>query len=186
MRRKAGLLMDALESLEQLFRGYMEKFSPALDKAVSPIQYQICMLGQTVTNAKQFDQFIWPHLGCVMNELAERNLKLYFMVEGNAGALLEHLEDLKSGMCALHVESDPLDELKKRFGDKFTYVGGMPVDVLGSESTENCVKYVKKILDQYAHEGNFVFTTNKGIVYERDASVENLKALCDTVNNFKI
>lgn len=111
--------------------------------------------------------------------------KFYFMVEGGTGPLIDYLDRIPDGMCALHVEKDSLDDLIQRFGKKFTYVGGMPVEILGTATPDECKRYTLDVLEKYGYDGNFIFTTDKGVVFEHDATIENLKVVCDTVNSFK-
>lgn len=185
MRRNKAELLAAVDSFEKLFSGYMDKFSPILQKDGNPFQGQICLLGQTITNRQQFSEFIWPYLSAQIDKYVEKNAKFYFMVEGGTGPLIDYLDRIPDGMCALHVEKDSLDDLIQRFGKKFTYVGGMPVEILGTATTDECKKYTLDVLEKYGHDGNFIFTTDKGVVFEHDATVENLKVVCDTVNSFK-
>lgn len=185
MRRKKKALLEALDSFEKLFNGYMDKFTPYPDSSESPFQSQICLLGQTITNPKQFDQFIWPHLSEKIKTFSELGHKFYFMVEGACGPLREHLNELPDGCCALHAEKDSLEELVEQYGEKFIYVGGMPVSLLGSGTLDEVRNYTQNILEKYGHNGNFIFSTDKGIVFERDATVDNLKAMCEIVNEFK-
>lgn len=186
MRRNKSELIDALDSLENLFNGYMDKFTPYLEKEDYPIQFQMCLLGQTLTNPKQFDTFIWPFLSKKLNEVFEKDLNFYFMVEGRIGSLMSHLEDFPKGKCLLHSEADLLEYLISRFDDRFIYAGGMPVSILGSITEDECRKYTMDVLKKYANEGNFVFTTDKGITYKRDATINNLRAVCEEVNSYEI
>lgn len=183
MRRKKDLLTAALDSFEQLFTGYMDSMSPSLPDTM-PFQNQVCLLGQALTNPKQFEPFIWRHLGERIGKMSENGRKFYFMVEGSAGVLLDYLDRIPDGSCALHIENDALEDLTARFGNKFTYVGGMPVSLLGTGTRQECEDHAKKILERYGHNGNFIFSTDKGIVFETDAKRDNLKAVCDVVNNF--
>lgn len=186
MRRNKSELLSALESFENLFNSYMDKYTPYLDKEEYPIQFQLCILGQTLTNPKQFDTFIWPFLEKKLNEVFDKDLNFYFMVEGTVAGLMPHLEDFPKGKCMLHSEMDSLDDLIARFDDKFIYVGGMPLSIFGSMTKEECRKYTIEALKKYASERKFVFTTDKGITYKRDANVENLRIVCDTVNSYEL
>lgn len=141
MRRNKSELLSALESFENLFNSYMDKYTPYLDKEEYPIQFQLCILGQTLTNPKQFDTFIWPFLEKKLNDVFDKDLNFYFMVEGTAAGLMPHLEDFPKGKCILHSEADPLDELIARFDDRFIYASGMPVSILGTASEEECRQY---------------------------------------------
>lgn len=185
MRRKKDLLLAALDSFEDLFNGYMESITPPLDKQM-PFQNQICLLGQTITNPKQFETFIWRHLGPKIRRMTENGGRIYFMVEGTGKTLLDYLPEIPDGVCALHIESDPLDSLIARYGRKFTYVGGMPVALLGSGTPDECAAYTRAILEKYGAGGNFIFSTDKGIVFEADATRENLSAVCEAVHTFQI
>lgn len=186
MRRNKRKLTESLDILEDLFNHYMDQFTPVLDSRSTPFQMQMCMLGQTITNKKQFEHFIWRHVSKKIDTFIEHDLKFYFMVEGAAGPLLDFLDYIPEGLCALHVERDCIDDLKERYGNKFIYVGGMPVSVLGKASLGDCRSYATNILEKYGHDGNFIFSTDKGISYEADATVDNLKMLCETVNSFKM
>ena len=186
MRRNKTALSDALDSFENLFNHYSETITPPLAPDESPFQAQVCLLGQTITNKKQFETFIWKHLKQKIDEFIEKDLKFYFMVEGGAGPLLDYLDYIPNGLCALHIEKDSLDDLVKRYGDKFTYVGGLPVSVLGNATMEECKKYTLDVLEKYGHNGNFIFSTDKGISFECDVKPDNLKMVCELVNTFKV
>ncbi|MBQ7736321.1 MAG: hypothetical protein IJT62_00630 [Oscillospiraceae bacterium] len=185
MRRKKDLLLDALDSFEGLFNHYMDVMTPPLGNEM-PFQNQICLLGQTITNPKQFELFIWRHLGSKIRRMTENGGRFYFMVEGAGSTLLDYLSEIPDGACALHVESDPLDSLMERFGNKFAYVGGMPVALLGSSPPEVCAGYTRDILEKYGRSGNFIFSTDKGIVFEADARCDSLKAMCEEVGSFRL
>lgn len=93
-----------------LFNHYMDQFTPILDSRSTPFQMQMCMLGQTITNKKQFEHFIWRHVSKKINTFIEHGIKFYFMVEGAAGPLLDFLDYIPEGLCALHVEKDCIDD----------------------------------------------------------------------------
>ena len=183
MRRKGDLLISALDGFEDLFGRYMDEITPPLS-ADMPFQNQICLLGQTITNPRQFEPFIWNYMKKRIGKMARQG-NFYFMVEGAGGALLDSLEDIPEGVCALHIEKDDIKDLVSRFDDRFTYVGGMPVSLLGGGSEEECCSFARKLMDDYGAAGNYIFSTDKGIVFETDAKPENLRALCRTVAEYR-
>lgn len=183
MRRKSDLLISALDGFEELFGKYMDELTPPLSLDM-PFQNQICLLGQTITNPRQFGPFIWNYMKKRIDKMAQQG-KIYFMVEGAGSALLDTLEDIPKGVCALHIEKDELRDLVSRFSDRFTYVGGMPVSLLGSGTAKECCRYAERLMDEYGPSGNYIFSTDKGIVFETDAKPENLKALCKKVSQHR-
>ena len=61
----------------------------------------------------------------------------------------------------------------------------MPVSLLGSGTAKECCRYAERLMDEYGPSGNYIFSTDKGIVFETDAKPENLKALCKTVSQHR-
>lgn len=185
MRRNKDALLGALNGFEDLFVRYMKEQTPPCDPVDMPLQMQICTLGHTITNPRQFEQFIRPHMTKIVDWFAEHNMKFLLLSQGNAGPLLDFLDYIPADLCCIFMEVETLSDLKARYGNKFTYAGGMPVSVLGNATMAECEAFTRNVLEEHGHDGNLIFTTNKSINYQCDAKVDNLKMVCDVVGNFK-
>jgi uroporphyrinogen-III decarboxylase len=60
----------------------------------------------------------------------------------------------------------------------------MPLDMLAFATKEECTQYAKKILDDCAPGGGYIFATDKPLLSLSDAKPENLKAVLDLVKEY--
>lgn len=184
MRRNKDALLAALNSMEDLFVRYLKELLPPSGQDM-PFQMSFCSLGHTIANPKQFNTFTRPHMEKIIDWFEQDNLKFWFWVQGAAGPLLDFLDYIPAGLCAMYMERDTIEDMKARYGNKFAYMSGIPVSLLGNGTMDECRKYTLDFLEKHGHDGNLIFTTDKMVNYECDATVDNLRTVCDVVNNFK-
>ena len=48
------------------------------------------------------------------------------------------------------------------------------------------VDYARKLIDELAYDGGYIFSTVKMLSFPQDAKRENLKAVCDFVYEYQI
>jgi uroporphyrinogen-III decarboxylase len=83
------------------------------------------------------------------------------------------------------VEGDDISEAKKRIGDNVTIAGGMPIAMLKYNTKGECIDYAKKLLDECAPGGGYIFTTDRHFITGADVNTENVIAVHDFVHNYK-
>ena len=81
----------------------------------------------------------------------------------------------------MQVEMDDIYELRKLYPNIALW-GGLPVDLLGNGTPEQCVDAAKKAINELG-EG-FVLMPNKMLSYKYDCRPENLKAVSEYVHTY--
>lgn len=65
-------------------------------------------------------------------------------------------------------------------------MGGMTTDLLSNGTQEECVSYARRLCDELGKDGGFIFSENKMLSYRNDAKAENMKAVCDFVDSYRL
>ena len=126
---------------------------------------------------KQFEQIYWPSFKKYTDAFHDRGYKMVIFFEKNWSRLYGFIRDLQKDFIIACFEDDDPVTAKKEVGDVVTFCGGLPTDVLKYGTPESCVEYTKKVFDDMAPGGSFIFSPNKVLLSENDAMPENLKAV---------
>ena len=170
-----------------------ERIQPAIEKVKNGKgpNYKYCfdssilMLAHTVMNKKQFERFYWPHLKELLDAYAEKGMNIRIFAEGSILRFAEYFKDYPKGVLTFHLEQDDPFEFRKALPN-VCIMGGMTTDLLTNGTIEECVAYAKRLCDELGQEGGFIFSENKMLSYRNDAKAENMKAVCEFVNNYRL
>ena len=78
----------------------------------------------------QFEQFYWPTLKWIIEELWARGHQTLFYAEGEWNPNLKWIAELPERSIVYHVDRGDIFEVHKAVGDKFCLSGGIPNDLL--------------------------------------------------------
>ena len=187
MRRNPDQLEEFINRWDE------ERIQPAIEKVKSGKgpNYKYCfdssilMLAHTVMNKKQFERFYWPHLKELLDAYAEKGMNIRIFAEGSILRFAEYFKDYPKGVLTFHLEQDDPFEFRKALPN-VCIMGGMTTDLLSGGTPEECVAYAKRLCDELGQEGGFIFSENKMLSYRNDAKAENMKAVCEFVNNYRL
>lgn len=140
------------------------------------------MLGHSVMSNKQFEEFYWPHLKRLIDEVVARDKTLYIFCESSILRLAEYFQDIPKGHVCMHLELDDIFETRKKLPN-ICLAGGMKTELLGGETPEVCADYAKMLLDEMG-EG-FIFSQDKMVSFRNDCRRENLLAVNEVVRNYR-
>lgn len=84
----------------------------------------------------------------------------------------------------LHLEQDDIFEARKHMPN-IALCGGMTKAALYDGTKEQCIDLAKKLIDELGKDGGYMMSQNKMISFKNDAKAENLKAVCDFVNEYR-
>jgi len=186
LRRCPGKVKAACDALERLMLepGLAAIKSKTLQLGPSAaIHACSALLGHTIVNYKQFEKYYWPPLKKIIDAVAEADMTLYVFSEGSTKRFWEYFKEIPAGHVAFHVEQDDVFEFKKTLPNCCA-VGGMPASLLGGGTKEQCVSYAKHLIDELGGEG-FILSQDKMISFRNDANPENLKAVCEFVQEYR-
>ncbi len=131
---------------------------------------------------EQFDRFYWPTYKKMVEYIHENGGRMFTLLEGNWGQNVDRLLELPDHSCVVMVENDNLADVKKRLEGKFCVMGGMPLAMLRDCSVQECVDHAKKVIDETAPGGNFIFCNDKVLLAPGDTQIKNLQAVNEFVH----
>ncbi len=169
-----------LNALDNGSAGYFfAKGASAGGGHIAPITF--AMLGHTLLNRKQFEDFYLPHFRPAIDECIKRGARLYIHVEGSALRFAEYFEDIPKGYILMHLEQDDPFEFRKRLPN-IAIAGGMPSTLLKNGTKEECINYAKKLIDELGD--GFVLDQDKMLSFHQDCNGDNLRAVNDFARNY--
>ncbi|MFZ7130878.1 MAG: uroporphyrinogen decarboxylase family protein [Eubacteriales bacterium] len=132
-------------------------------------------------NAKDFEKVYWPSYKKIMDYLANKGYVIMCYYENKYEHLFEFLQELPKNSVVGLFEHDDLTKVKKVLGDTMCIAGGIPAYMLNYGTKQECIDYSKKIIDNVAPGGGFIFCTDKILHSPNDANPENLRAVNEFV-----
>lgn len=167
------------------FEKYKASAQPGTDMNSGP-DFLIPMLGHNILSKKQFEEFYWPYLKEIFDFAEKYDKIVHIFAESENSRFYEFFKQAPKGHVVVHFENDDLFKAKKEIGDRVCLCGGMPVDLLGRGTRKECIDYAKRLIDELAYDGGFIFSQDKMIAYPSDYNPENMKAVNEFVREYKI
>lgn len=112
-------------------------------------------------NMKQFEKFFAPYQKMMINNIHSNGNKLYILLEGKWLHLMDFFRDVPKDSCMLHCDDDDVIDISKSIGDHQAIIGGAGIVRTKMSSKEVNIDYTKKVLDECAGTGAFVFSSDK-------------------------
>ncbi len=187
MRRSPEQLDAFIERWEK------ERMEPIYEKirASEGPDYKYCfdssilLLAHNVMNTKQFERFYYPYLKKLLDTYAEKGMNIRLFTEGSILRFAEYFKDYPKGLLTFHLEQDDPFEFREALPN-VAIMGGMTTDLLSNGTPDECVAYARRLCDELGREGGFIFSENKMLSYRNDAKPENMKAVCDFVDSYRM
>ena len=188
MRRDKAGLHALIDSMDAMF------FNPALEALKRMPEGQnrnfcfdflLAMLAHNFMNPDQFEEFYWPSLKKILDVLAEKKMNALIFAEGSILRYKDYLKDYPAGTITLLPEQDDVFEIRKELPN-VAIMGGMPCELLGHGTKQQCLDRAKSVLDEIGKDGGLLFCQDKMGSYRNDANPENLKAVCDFVREYAV
>jgi hypothetical protein len=139
-------------------------------------------LAHSILSVEQFEELYWPYLKRMIDEAVAHKKPLYIFCESALLRFAEFFQDVPKGTLLVHLEQDDIFEVRKKLPN-IALAGGMPTDLLGNGSKEQCVDYAKKLIDTLGD--GFVLSQDKMMTYKNDAKRENLIAVNEFARNYQ-
>ncbi len=140
------------------------------------------LLAHATLNQKQWETFYWPYLKEYLDMIVGAGKSITFFVENSIGRFAEYFQDYPKGHLIFFCEQDDVRELRKKLPN-VCIAGGVPTDLLGNGTPEECVNYVRRLIDDMGD--GFILSQDKMISFKNDCTRENITAICDFVSNFR-
>ena len=185
MRRRPEEVVAACEAVYPLQKAFMGIPDSAESVPEFPF-YSTMMHIPTFINAKQFERFFLPTYEKLIYRVHELGGKLMIFLEGNWESKYDWLNSLPDNFVIGIIEDDDIFAAKKKIGDKITLAGGMPAQKLKLASKEECIDYAKKLIDELAPGGGYIFSTDRALLSKNDVNIENLTETFNFVREYGV
>ncbi|MFZ7133140.1 MAG: hypothetical protein ACOWWR_12340 [Eubacteriales bacterium] len=147
---------------------------PESGEKVAPFPLDMTMLhAPTFLSQAQFNKFFAPSYDKMLKKVYNSGRKFFMLLEGNWEQHYDWLASMPKNFLIAMAEKDNVFEMKKRLGDTITIVGGMPVRMLKYESKQKCLDYAKRLIDELAPGGGYMFGTDMVLESPGDVNPDN-------------
>ena len=82
------------------------------------------------------------------------------------------------------VEQDDPFEIRRKYPNISLY-GGLEVNVMRNGTKQQCIDMAKKAIDELGCDGGLILAPTKMLAYPNDMNGENLRAVCEFVQDYK-
>ncbi|WKY48148.1 uroporphyrinogen decarboxylase family protein [Eubacteriaceae bacterium ES3] len=185
LRRHPKEVEAACEAMYKIADGFMGVPDQVMSVPEFPF-YATMMHIPTFINPKQFERFFLPTYEKLIYKIHERGGKLVMFLEGNWESKYDWLNSLPKNFAVGIIEDDDIFEAKKKIGDNITIAGGMPMEKLKLGTKEECKDYAKKLIDELAPGGGYIFSTDRAMLSGGDAKAENLIETFNFVHEYGV
>lgn len=182
VRRHNAELCEACDKIQDfVFEMLFESYKTPEDGGLvfSPLHLP------TFLKPKDFAKVYLPSMKRFVEEITvKRNYTLLFFMENDWMPYLDLLQELPEGGKVIGLfEFGDLKQYKERIGSKMTIAGGMPINLLGMGTKQQCIDKAKECLDNYAPGGNYIFSVDMVLMNLKDAMPENVIATMQYVHD---
>ena len=130
---------------------------------------------------EQYVKFYWRYLQEIICTIVDSGMIPYVFCEGRYSTRLKHLRDIPKGKVVYKFEDVPMELAKKAVGDVATITGGFSNALLFYGTKQQVIDECKKMIDDCAPGGGFIFQTKASLTYEKK---ENVDALFETIREY--
>jgi len=192
LRGYIGLTMDMFSQPEKVMKAceallphlYHVALTSADQNGQLPIGYWMHRGCTPFVSKETFDNFYWPTVKPVTEELWRNGHQTLYYAEGDWKDHLQSFRELPDQSIVYHVDRGDVFETHKALGDKFCISGGVPNVLLSFGKPEEVRKYCKKVIDEVAQDGGYIM--DAGAIMQDDTLIENMKALTEATREYGV
>ncbi|MCP4376624.1 MAG: hypothetical protein GY794_10685 [bacterium] len=130
----------------------------------------------------QFEQFHWPTLKPIIQELWGAGRQTLFYAEGNWNRHLDAFAELPDASIVYHVDNADIFEVHRKIGHKFCLSGGIPTSLLAYGTAEQVRQSVKEVIEGVAQDGGYILDASA--IVQNAATIENMKVMTDAAREY--
>lgn len=179
IRRMPDKVLQVIDVLEPYYKSSI----PNSQDPAFPWLMNTCHI-PTFLSKSQFEKFYWPFFKRCILSANDASTKYMAVLEGKWEQHFDLFEDLPKGALVAWLEKDDIVQTKKRFGDQITLVGGIPLSMLKCSTVQECIDYTKRLFDECAPGGGFIFSTDLPPLGPKDLKVETYRAVNEFAHEY--
>lgn len=178
IHRQAENVIAACEALMQIYIKPLQNLN-------SDIPHAYCTLhAPTYLSTKDYEKFFWPYFKRMLMYVYEKGSKATIHCQGKWDRFFDYFLELPKGMLRVQVEKDDIISVKKRIGHHHTVEGGIPLTEYRYKSKEELIDMAKRILDECAPEGGFIFSMDQTGLSNSDVFKDKMQAVYHFVHEY--
>ncbi|HHX75117.1 MAG TPA: hypothetical protein GX699_09470 [Firmicutes bacterium] len=131
----------------------------------------------------EMEKFWWPSFKKLIIATQEAGFMPSIYCEQNWDNYLDMLNDLP-GTLIIGFEASNLKLVAKKVTTRHIFTNGFPSILLKTGTKEECVDAAKRVIDDIAGGGNYIFAINKPAIRGNDFQVENLQAVIECLKEY--
>ena len=156
-------------------------------KGVSPVKGKVVFIPMHLPQflrPSDFEKVYWPSYQKMVDFLVQNNYTPMFYFERKYEHLFDFFLEFPKNSTVGLFEDDDMRLVKKKLGNHMAIAGGMPIALLQNGTKEKCIDYAKKLIDDLAPGGGYIFTTDKIMLTASDGKAENVAAVNEFVHEY--
>ena len=186
MRRQPDNVKRMLDMIHEqtwpMTQKILDTYNPEGDDTAC-VAMRMVSLSHTLLSKDQFGKYSWPYMKRFIDEIVKRNWTGILFLEGAVQHIIDYLKEIPEGHFGLLIEKEDPVKLKKQLPNA-TIIGGYPSNLLYAANEQQCIDAAKRIIDEAAYDGNYIFTTDAMLSYPEDGKGANMKAVVDFVKEY--
>ena len=178
IKRRPAKFAQACAAFQQILFQIAEEIVPCRGRAVCATLHTGPYL-----NPADFKNIYFPNLKQHAEVLTSRGHNVTYFLEGDWTPYVDYFNELPQEKILCIFEYGNLADIKKRVTN-IAVGGGMPIDLLCYGTKRQCLDYAKKLIDETAWDGRYIFATDKTLITLRDVNADNYFAVYNFVEEY--
>lgn len=170
----------------QILDDMLEKYGDGIDIVYMADDY--CSQRSPLFSPQDFERFVVPYLTRIVDKVHQAGKKFLLHVCGAVRPLLPHIVDAGVDMLEpiqTRAKGMNPEELKREFGDDLCFYGGLDLQqILADGSQDDVANETKRLIDILGKNGGYVFGPGHTYI-QIDAPFENIMTMYRTAYNYR-
>ena len=131
-----------------------------------------------------YDKYWFAPFKQIMTPFAEAGKKIYVKGEGSFAHTIERFKDMPKGSVIIQLDADDPIEMHKKIGGYQTLMCGVKTADLNNKSIPEIKDGIKRMFDELAPGGGFMFYQDKPLLSPADAKPEVVREIWEFANEY--
>ena len=178
-------LLDA--AIEKLHEYNMKQMPPMMGGAPDGHPFPMCFgiyHSAAFLSPADYEKYWFGPFKRIMMPFAEAGKKIYIKGEGAFSHTIEKFKEMPKGSVIIQLDADDPFEMKKKVGDHQTLMCGLKTADIHTKDISSLKDIVKKLFDELAPGGGFMFYQDKPLLSPADAKPEVVKEVWEFANEY--
>jgi hypothetical protein len=129
---------------------------------------------------QQFDELYFSRFMEILGPVMEAGKKVFLYGEGAFIHHIDRFRETPKGSMIIVLDQDDPFETAKKVGDWCTLVAGPKAELLQLGTQQQIKDFVKRLFDELAPGGGFIFGLGNGLVTAKDSPIESIVTAYET------